>query len=119
LRSKTEIKEVQMTNLAEEQSQWTLTYNYGSGQLTWNTDIPLWEATAMLEGVFRGIGVAGADIPTYIRRNYEQRVTVQCGEMTYYEGMLGSLARIALDELQDEELQDAKRSTPAQSRGTW
>ena len=53
----------------------------------------------MLEGVFRGIGIAGADIPTYIRRNYEQRVTVQCGEMTYYEGMLGNLARIALDEL--------------------
>ena len=107
-----------MTNLVEEQSQWTLTYDYGGGQLTWNTDVPLWEATAMLEGVFRGIGVAGADIPTYIHRNYEQRVTVQCGDITYYEGMLGSLARIALDELGDEALQNEKRSAPTQGRGT-
>ena len=107
-----------MTNLVEEQSKWTLTYDYGGGQLTWSTDIPLWEATAMLEGLFRGIGVAGADIPTYIRRNYEQRITVQCGDTTYYEGMLGNLARIALDELGDEELQNEKRSTPAQGRGT-
>ena len=107
-----------MTNLVEEQSEWVLTYDYGGGQLTWNSDIPLWEATAMLAGVFRGIGIAGADIPTYIRRNYEQRVTVQCGEMTYYEGMLGNLARIALDELGDEELQNETRSTPAQGRGT-
>jgi len=99
-----------MTNLVEEQSEWTLTFDYADGQLTWNTNVPLWEATAMLAGVFRGIGIAGADIPTYIRKHYEQRVTVQCGEMTYYAGMLGSLARIALDELQDEELQDQKRS---------
>ena len=59
----------------------------------------------MLEGLFRGLYIAGADIPTYIRRNYEQRVIVQCGEMTYYEGILGNLARIALDELGDEEQQ--------------
>jgi len=110
LRFKTQIKEVQMTNIVEERSEWVLTYDYGEGQLTWNSDIPLWEATAMLQGVFRGIGIAGTDIPTYIRRNYEQQVTVQCGEMTYYKGMLGSLARIALDELGDEELQNEKRS---------
>ncbi len=107
-----------MTNLAEERSQWTLTYDYGEGQLSWNSHIPLWEATAMLEGLFCGLGIAGADIPTYIRRNYEQRITVQCGEITYYEGILGHLARIALDELGDEELQNEKRSTPAQGRGT-
>ncbi len=118
LRSKTEIKEVQVTNLVGEQSEWVLTYDYGEGQLCWNSHIPLWEATAMLEGLFRGIGVAGADIPTYIRRNYEQRVTVQCGETTYYEGMLGNLARIALDELDDETLQNEKRSAPTQGRGT-
>jgi len=107
-----------MTNAITEQSEWVLIYDHAEGQLTWNSDIPLWEATAMLKGVFCAIGIAGADIPTYIRRNYEQRVTVQCGEMTYYAGMLGSLARIALDELQDEELQDQNRSTPAQGRGT-
>jgi hypothetical protein len=118
LRSKTEIKEVQMTNLVEEQSEWVLTFDYEEGQLHWNSHIPLWEATAMLEGLFRGIGVVGADIPTYIRRNYEQRVTVQCGDTTYFEGMLGNLARIALDELRDEELQNEKRSAPAQGRGT-
>ena len=99
-----------MTNIVEERSEWVLTYDHGGGQLTWNSHIPLWEAAAMLEGVCRGIGIAGADIPTYIRHNYEQWVTVQCGDITYYEGMLGNLARIALDELGDEELQREKRS---------
>ena len=101
-----------MTNSITEQSEWTLTYDYGGGQLTWNTDVPLWEATAMLEGLFRGLGIAGADVPIYIRRNYEGRVRVHCNSsgLTIYEGMLGHLAQIALDELGDEELQREKRS---------
>ena len=101
-----------MTNLITEQSEWTLTFDYEGGQLTWDTDIPLWEATAMLEGLFRGMNVAAQDIPTYIRRNYEGRVCVRCNSsgLTVYEGMLGLLAQIALDELGDEELQREKRS---------
>ena len=106
-----------MTNIVEEHSEWMLTYDYGEGQLTWNSDLPLWEATAMLEGLFRGMCIAADNIPPYIRNNYERRVTVRYGDMTYYEGMLGHLAQIALDELQDE--QDEKSSTPAQGRGTW
>ena len=101
-----------MTNAITEQSEWTLTYDYGEGQLQWDTDVALWEATAMLEGLFRGLGIAGAAMASYIRKNYEGRVCVRCNSsgLTIYEGMLGHLARIALEELQDEELQEEKRS---------
>jgi hypothetical protein len=110
----------QMTNIVEEQSKWTLTFDFGEGQLQWNTDTALWEATAMLEGLFRGLGIAGAAIASYIRKNHEGRVCVRCNSsgLTIYEGMLGHLAQIALDELADEELQNEKRSAPAQGRGT-
>ena len=109
-----------MTNALTEQSEWTLTYDYGEGQLQWDTNHELWAAWAMLEGVFRGMNVAGTDIPMYVRRNYENRVCVRCNSsgLTIYEGMLGSLARIALEERQDGESQDEKRSTPTQGRGT-
>ncbi len=109
-----------MTNIVEGQ-EWTLTFDYEGGQLTWNTNVPLWEATAMLEGLFRGVGVASADIGTYIRRNYEERVCVRCNSngLTIYEGMLGHLAQIALDELQDEELQREKRSAGPAGPALW
>ena len=101
-----------MTNPITEQSEWTLTYDYGEGQLQWDTDHELWSAWAMLEGVFRGMNVASVEIAKYIRRNYENRICVRCNSsgLTIYEGMLGNLAQIALDELGDEELQNEKRS---------
>ena len=110
-----------MTNALTEQSEWTLTYDYGEGQLQWDTNHELWAAWAMLEGVFRGMNVAGTDIPMYIRRNYENRVCVRCNSsgLTIYEGMLGSLAQIALDELQDEELQDKKSSAGREGPALW
>jgi hypothetical protein len=38
-----------MTDPVKEQSQWTLTYGYGDGKLTWNTNFSLWGPIPMLE----------------------------------------------------------------------
>ena len=110
-----------MANAITEQSVWTLIYDYGEGQLQWDTNHELWAAWAMLEGVFRGMNVTGKDIPMYVRRNYENRVYVRCNSsgLTIYEGMLGSLAQIALDELKDEELQDKKSSAGREGPALW
>jgi hypothetical protein len=66
-----------MTNALTEQSEWTLTYDYGEDQLQWDTNHELWAAWAMLEGIFRGMNVAGTDIPIYTAAI--MRIASACG----------------------------------------
>ena len=50
---------------------------------------------------FQGIGIASEQIPAYIKANYERPVTVLWNGVPFYEGSIGRLALIVLDELAD------------------
>ena len=93
--------------------EWVLKFHYGDDQLLWVADVPLWDAATMLMGIFHNLGLTPNDVAAFVKDNYETRVSVWWKETTYYEGMLGNLAEIALQELADQQV-----STPAQDRGT-
>ena len=93
--------------------EWVLQYRYGDDCFIWVADVPLWEAITMLVGIFHILGLSPADAPGFVKANYEARVSVWRNEDAYYEGMLGNLASIALQELADKQ-----ESTPTRGRGT-
>ena len=99
-----------------ESSEWVLKFQHGDDQILWVADVPLWEATTMLVGIFHILGLTPDDVSAFVKANYESRVSVWWKETTYYEGTLGDLAGIALQELADS--QQEKASTPAQGRGS-
>ena len=102
------------SELGVEDFEWVLKFRCGDDQVIWVSDVPLWEAITMVMGIIHILGLSPAEVPTFVKAHYEMYVAVWWQETTYYEGTLGDLARIALQELTDEQ-----GSTPAQGRGTW
>lgn len=93
------------TMVLDQSTEWTLTYD---DSLEWHTDVPLFDATTMLEGLFQGVGLSPQEVPAFVKANYERPVTVLWNGTSYYEGTVGKLAWIVLDEMRDA--QQEKRS---------